>query len=308
MRLGTLIVAALLGLGGMYVAHNAGTWLNDLRDAKTQLVGALSDREATEEARLRAAVKTRLAEERAKAAARKAAERKAAAAAAARKAAEQKAAAAARKAAEQKAAAAAAARKAAEQKAAAAVPTTRAPRTTPAPQTTAAPAELTEPDFWRLISETRSAAGNDTAVQSQLLEQRLTQLPPQAIVDFAQILRNLDERAYTWDLWGAADVIEDGCADDCFRNFRGYLISLGQEPYENALREPDSLATVVEDTQTADWESAHDVAPQAYTQVTGGQLPVSEFEPSGDPPGTPFDENDEASLAARYPQLAARFR
>ena len=47
------------------------------------------------------------------------------------------------------------------------------------------------------------------------------------IADFAAIRRQLDERAYTWDLWGAAYVIEDGCSDDCFRDFRAYLISLG---------------------------------------------------------------------------------
>jgi Protein of unknown function (DUF4240) len=301
MRLSTLVAAVVLGLGATYVAHNAGAWLTDVRDAKTQLAGAVRDRVAADEIRLR----TRLEGERARAAAaRRAAEREAAAA---------------RKAAERQAATAG---KAPERQATPTVPAAHAtvpptPTTTTTPtaaapaatQTTAAaPADLTEGDFWRLIAETRSAAGNDTAEQSQLLEQRLTQLSPQAIVDFAQIRRGLDERAYTWDLWGAADVIEDGCSDDCFRHFRGYVISLGQEAYENALRDPDSLATVVQDDQTADWESADDVAPQAYAATTGSQLPVSEFDPAGDPPGTPFDENDQAALAARYPQLTAHFR
>jgi Protein of unknown function (DUF4240) len=172
----------------------------------------------------------------------------------------------------------------------------------------AAPAGMAESEFWRLISETRSAAGNDTGRQSELLKDRLTQLSPQAIIAFAQIRHSLDERAYTWNIWGAATVIEDGCSDDCFRDFRGYLISLGQGPYENALRDPDSLAPIVQDAETGDWENADNVAPDAYSSVTGGDFPLDDSNLSGPPTGTPLDDNDAAGLASRYPQLAARFR
>jgi len=92
--------------------------------------------------------------------------------------------------------------------------------------------------FWRLVADTRAAAGHDTGRQSQLLEHRLSDLPAQQIVGFQRIRHRLDQRAYTWDLWGAAYVIEDGCSDDCFRDFRAYLISLGRGPYEAALRDP----------------------------------------------------------------------
>jgi hypothetical protein len=118
----------------------------------------------------------------------------------------------------------------------------------PTPRATkVADAAPTRPDdaaFWRLIAETRQAAGNDTGRQSELLKDRLTQLSPQAILEFARTRHRLDQRAYTWSLWGAAYVIEDGCSDDCFRDFRGYLISLGRGPYERALGNPDSLASV----------------------------------------------------------------
>jgi Protein of unknown function (DUF4240) len=167
-------------------------------------------------------------------------------------------------------------------------------------------ARMDEAAFWQLIAETRTAADNDTASQSALLKERLTQLSPQAIIDFAQIRNGLDERAYTSDLWGAASVIEPGCSDDCFRDFRGYLISLGQAPYENALSDPDSLASVAQDAQTGDWAAADNVAPAAYSSVTGAALPV------GDPDltsleGTTVDQSDPSALASRYPQLAARF-
>jgi hypothetical protein len=176
--------------------------------------------------------------------------------------------------------------------------------TQPAPAAQA----LDEATFWSLIEETRSAAGNDTGRQSELLKNRLAQLSPQAIVEFARIRHSLDQRAYSFDLWGAAYVIEDGCSDDCFRDFRGYVISLGRAPYENAIKDPDSLASVAQDAEKGDWENADNVAPDAYSSVTSDDFPLDSSDLSGRPSGSPFNENDTAGLARRYPRLAARFR
>jgi hypothetical protein len=193
-----------------------------------------------------------------------------------------------------------------------------ATETTVAPQTTAAAAPqkpaaapaaevMDEAAFWRLVADTRAAAGNDTGRQSELLDARLRRLPAQQIAAFERIRRALDRRAYTWDLWGAAYVVEDGCSDDCFRDFRGYLISLGRRPYETALRDPDALASTVEDAETGDWESADDVAPDAYESVAGEDIPGESSDLSGDPRGTPWDDDHAEALVQRYPRLAARF-
>ena len=162
--------------------------------------------------------------------------------------------------------------------------------------------------FWQLVADTRDAAGNDTGRQSELLEERLSHLPPEQIVDFQRIREGLDRQAYTWDIWGAAYVIEDGCSDDCFRDFRAYLISLGPGPYEAALRDPDSLAPVVEDAEEGDWENADDVAPDAYESATGEDFPGDSSDLSGDPRGEPWDDEEQETLVQRYPALAARFR
>jgi hypothetical protein len=169
-------------------------------------------------------------------------------------------------------------------------------------------AQMDEAAFWALIAETREAAGNDTGRQSELLEERLGQLPGRQIADFQRIRHGLDERAYTWDLWGAAYVIEDGCSDDCFRDFRSYLISLGREPYEAALRDPDSLAPIVQDAETGSWENADSVAADAYESATDEDIPVDDSDLSGDPRGEPWDDEAQEMLVQRYPGLAARFR
>jgi hypothetical protein len=174
----------------------------------------------------------------------------------------------------------------------------------------AAPAArvMDEARFWRLTADTRAAADNDTGRQSELLDARLRRLPAEQIAAFERIRRKLDRRAYTWEVWGAAYVVEDGCSDDCFRDFRAYLISLGRGPYETALRNPDALASTVEDAETGDWENADDVAPDAYESVAGEDISGDSSDLSGNPRGAPWDDDHAEQLVQRYPRLAARFR
>jgi hypothetical protein len=185
-------------------------------------------------------------------------------------------------------------------------PAPRTPQASQAPQADAP--RMDDAAFWQLIAGTRADAGNDTDKQSDLLEQRLRHLPADEIAQFERIRQGLDRRAYTYELWGAAYVIEDGCSDDCFRDFRGYLISLGRGPYEAALRDPDSLASVAQDAETGNWENADDVAPDVYEGAADEDIPTGSSEPSGDPSGEPWDDEQTEELVQRYPRLAARFR
>ena len=174
--------------------------------------------------------------------------------------------------------------------------------------TTAAPPAMDKSAFWGLIERTRADADDDTERQSELLEERLSKLPPRQIARFEQIRRQMDERAYSWDIWGAAYVIDDGCSDDCFRDFRAYLISLGSRAFEAAMRNPDSLAPTVQDAEEGDWENADDVAPDAYQTATGDDFPADSSDLSGSPRGEPWDDESAETLVERYPALAARFR
>jgi hypothetical protein len=183
-----------------------------------------------------------------------------------------------------------------------------APAPATSPDTAADSPPMDDAAFWQLIADTRAAAGNETDGQSDLLEQQLRRLPPKQIAQFEGIRQRLDRQAYTYELWGAAYVIEDGCSDDCFRDFRGYLISLGRGPYEGALHNPDSLASVAQDAEAGSWENADDVAPDVYDSVADEDIPTGDSEPSGDPRGTPWDDEQTEQLVQRYPRLAARFR
>jgi hypothetical protein len=172
----------------------------------------------------------------------------------------------------------------------------------------ATPRAMNQAAFWGLTERTRADADNDTGRESGLLEERLSKLPPREIVRFQQIRTQMDQRLYTWDIWGAARVIEDGCSDDCFRDFRAYLISLGPRAFNAALRNPDSLAPIVQDAEQGDWENADDVAPDAYQSATGDDFPTDSSDLSGNPRGEPWSDESRETLVQRYPALAARFR
>ncbi|HEX4733040.1 MAG TPA: DUF4240 domain-containing protein [Thermoleophilaceae bacterium] len=161
--------------------------------------------------------------------------------------------------------------------------------------------------FWQVMEQTHREAGNDSGEQSGLIEDRLKELSPKAIIAFDRERHRLDKQLYTWKIWGAATVIEDGCSDDCFRDFRAYLISLGPTAVEQAMRNPDGLAPMVQDAENGDWENADNVAPDAYSSVTGNDYPLDDSDLSGPPEG-PQINLQEATLRTLYPRLAARFR
>jgi hypothetical protein len=162
--------------------------------------------------------------------------------------------------------------------------------------------------FWDVMDKARQESPGNTGAQASLLEERLSKLPARSIVQSEQTMKRLDRGLYTWDVWGAAYVIEDGCSKDCFRDFRRYIIYLGPDAYKKATTNPDSLAPIVQDAETGDWENADDVAPDAYASATGNDFPGDSSDLSGTPRGTPFNENDMGALQRRYPRLFARFR
>ncbi len=162
---------------------------------------------------------------------------------------------------------------------------------------------MSQAAFWGLIESARAGAGDDTERQSELLEEHLSELPPQQIVGFQQIRRQMDEQAYTWDIWGAAYVIEDGCSDDCFRDFRAYLISLGPRAFAAALRNPDSLAPIVQDAETGDWEkptTSHPTRTRPPPATTSRPTPRTSPAAPAARPGTTRPRSRSCSATPRW--------
>ena len=62
--------------------------------------------------------------------------------------------------------------------------------------------------------------------------------------NFDYFVHAYSDLAYKYGLWTAASVMLDGCSDDGFIDFRGWLIAQGKNVYFAALEDPDSLADV----------------------------------------------------------------
>ncbi|MFG2952493.1 DUF4240 domain-containing protein [Streptomyces sp. NPDC048291] len=171
---------------------------------------------------------------------------------------------------------------------------------------------MDETEFWELVDTTREAAEGDPEEQADLLVERLLQLEPDLVLDFARHFEARYNRAYRWDLWGAAWVLLDGASDDAFDFFRCWLIAQGREIFEGALHDPDALAELLADFDEeidGDGEELGYAADEAYEQLTGTVAPDLGIAPApSEPEGAPVDFENGRVLAERFPRLWDRFK
>ena len=121
------------------------------------------------------------------------------------------------------------------------------------------------------------------------------------------------ERSYTWELWGAAHVIQGWASDDTFEYFRCWLISKGRRVFERVLADPDSLADILAPDSQGDleFEGFAYIARNVWGEKVGkpgGEMPnaASMMHFGGRPSGAPIGGNP-FLLAQRYPKLWKHF-
>lgn len=129
-------------------------------------------------------------------------------------------------------------------------------------------AEITKDTFWELISQAKERCGQDQDAFAQWLEDRLKEMGPEQALHFDAIIHGYRDLAYKYGLWSAASILCDGCSDDGFIDFRGWLIAQGREVYMAALKDPDSLADVPA-YGGCRFESLSYVGSYAYEKLTG---------------------------------------
>ncbi len=167
-------------------------------------------------------------------------------------------------------------------------------------------------EFWRLIEDCAEGRSNPEDFE-ELLRERLEELDDADVLAFDDEFRSLSAEAYDWGLWGAAYVIGGGCSDDSFEYFRSWLICQGQDSYEAALADPDSLAELAVELEDPEeilfgFESMAYVATEIWQERHGsGELPERGPMAGLEPSGEAFDEDDAPLLRNRYPQLWDHF-
>ncbi len=157
--------------------------------------------------------------------------------------------------------------------------------------------------FWELN------AGLDPESAEEQLRVRLSALDPEEIVSYQEHFDRAFALAYQWNLWAAAYIIDGGCSDDGFMDFRYGLISRGRSIFEAAIADPDSLVTIAEDPAAGfiPNEGFGYVARQVYESKTNQDMPNNDVVHPADPSGKDWDFDDEQLCEQTLPKLWAKF-
>ena len=160
---------------------------------------------------------------------------------------------------------------------------------------------MTIDEFWTTLS------GLDPENSVDELSTRLEKLAASEIAEFGAHFASVHRQAYDWLLWGAAYLIEGGCSDDSFMDFRYGLISRGRDFFETSLKDPDSLADRLSEDDFIPNEEFGYVASQAYEKKTGQEIPYPDLPPHGEPMGEEWDFDDPKLCAQKLPKLWKRY-
>lgn len=172
---------------------------------------------------------------------------------------------------------------------------------------TGAPQETVSRDeFWRVVEALNEAAATPADKAAQL-RSWLEAADSGMLCAFDDHLQDLVDGAYRWPLWAAARILRDECADDCFTHFRACLVFMGQQVYEAACADPDTLSRLDEAALRGMFhEDLLYIAMDVFEETTGGVIERSKPSPVR-PAGDPYDEDDPDELRKCCPELWARF-
>jgi hypothetical protein len=150
---------------------------------------------------------------------------------------------------------------------------------------------MTTSDFWKIIEKSKRGTESSDE-QAEKLQELLSKLPPEEIVSFEDIFTKLRYAAYRWDLWGVAYILCGGCGDDDFDYFRGWVIGRGEKYYEDAMKDPESIARKVTEDDFPEAELLMYAAAKAYEAKTGHDLPARTIKHPKEPAGKKWTEED----------------
>lgn len=161
------------------------------------------------------------------------------------------------------------------------------------------PRKMDEELFWSLIDD--GLGEQPLGERLDTLPERLAAFKPAAIRDFDKILRSLYARAYRWDVWALAYLLQGGCSDDAFEEFRGWLILQGRKVFEGALANPDGFDVTLHNGMAGGMNGLRDAAPIAYEMRQGKAMKPVKM-PLLEVSGPEIAEED---FAAALPRIAA---
>jgi hypothetical protein len=157
--------------------------------------------------------------------------------------------------------------------------------------------------FWEIVQSAHDQSDGDMDEKCEFIKTTLSKLSKDDAKEFSNLFDSMMDRAYSWPLWGAAYVINGGCGDDTFSDFRTSLISRGRNAFESALSDPESLA--IEDFDEDSWfYEGYQYAINDGVQAAAGSIVNRETPHPDEPFGHAWDEDKVYEL---YPKLSEKF-
>lgn len=184
--------------------------------------------------------------------------------------------------------------------------------------------------FWGIVETARERAGagaddrgaEDDPLPGALTDLLVERLTADEMLAFVDVAGDVANDAYAWPVWGAAYLVEGGCSDDGFMDFRDGLVLAGRETFERTLADPDTLADHPVVAAMADggspwlgFESLDSLVGDAWSRATGeddeayyaARERTSSVRARSEPAGEQWDFDDDEENARRLPRLTALF-
>lgn len=160
-----------------------------------------------------------------------------------------------------------------------------------------------QPDaFWKIIDPIPLKTEEEVI---EILSGELSKLDPNDVLGFRdQYLQRFTE-GYSYELWGAACVINGGCSDDAFSYWHQGLVLHGEKIFKSALNDPDSLAGVEDPGYY--FQYMMQVPREVYEDLTGDEMPDSDWALPEERSGVEWPEDFSDYFLRLYPRLSERF-
>lgn len=165
---------------------------------------------------------------------------------------------------------------------------------------------MDEEKFWNIIYNVNRKT-RDLNRKTFILGKKLDSCSAKELEDFNAIFDSLVDKAYNWDLWAVAYIINGGCSDDSFIDFRYWMISKGKDVYYRLLENADIISDIdfeTENNMDLFFEEFGYVASDIYLKKFNKNIPQKEGSGLMKPMGKEWTEED---LKKRYPKTYAKY-
>ncbi|MCW5824625.1 MAG: DUF4240 domain-containing protein [Cyanobacteria bacterium TGS_CYA1] len=167
-------------------------------------------------------------------------------------------------------------------------------------------------DFWNVIATMQEDADS---LESHYVSCRnkLKELSNAELVDFYVQLTLHKYKAFDWDLWAAAFIINCGCSDDKFIDFRIGLIYQGKKTFELVLEDPECLVDVESAQRLLNYERFGYAPRYVFEEKNPDGPDIDDLADEKlyilDRPRFPHGEawGDDIELKERFPRLTEKY-